>query len=152
MTATNHALTGAAIGLTVSNPIAAVVLAFLSHFVLDALPHYGPSKQDIGGTSFRNYLLTDIGFCVVLVAVLLLSAGDRWLIASVCAFVATSPDAMWASDFVRARQGKKRQDIFKRGPVVRFHAFVQWYQKPLGAITEIVWAFAAILLLSRLTS
>ena len=150
MTATNHALTGALIGLSVSNPVLAVGLAFASHFVLDALPHYGPTKQNIAGESFRNYLLVDMALCAVLVGVLFVIAHDNWLLASVCAFVATSPDAMWATDFFRARRGLKKRDVTKRNALVRLHAAVQWYQKPAGAITELAWVSTAIVLLVRL--
>ena len=41
MTATNHALSGALIGLAVMQPILALPLAFVSHFMLDAVPHFG---------------------------------------------------------------------------------------------------------------
>src|SRR5438270_5495542 len=42
MTATNHAITGAAIALAVKKPELAIPLAFISHFALDAIPHYNP--------------------------------------------------------------------------------------------------------------
>lgn len=143
MTATNHALTGAVIGMTVSNPVFAVMLAFLSHFALDALPHYGPKKGDIGGNRFRNYLLLDISLCIVLVLILAFTSPQHWFLAAVCAFFATSPDAMWLPDFVRARRGQKQRTFSGRGPLVRLHAWVQWYQKPLGAITEALWLVVA---------
>lgn len=62
MTATNHALTGAAIGLLVGEPLIAVPAAIASHFICDALPHYGrvgPDSKTIGSKGFRNYLLSD---------------------------------------------------------------------------------------------
>jgi len=46
MTATNHALTGAAIGLLVGEPLIAVPAAIASHFICDALPHYGRVGPD----------------------------------------------------------------------------------------------------------
>ena len=47
MTAPNHALTGALIGLTISNPALALPLAFLSHLVCDAIPHYDPAERNV---------------------------------------------------------------------------------------------------------
>ena len=41
MTATNHALTGAIIGLVIGEPVLAIALAFASHFICDALPPVG---------------------------------------------------------------------------------------------------------------
>ena len=147
MIATNHALTGAVIGLSVGNPILAIVLATASHFALDALPHFGPSKSDIGGKIFRNYLITDALLCLVLVLALAIVAPQHWLLASVCAFLATLPDAMWIPDFLSARRGKKHRNFASRGILVRLHAGVQWYQKPLGAITEVIWFAGAVTIL-----
>jgi hypothetical protein len=35
-----HAITGAAVGQLVGNPVAALVYGFVSHFLLDAIPHW----------------------------------------------------------------------------------------------------------------
>src|SRR3990167_10267054 len=40
MTATGHALVGAAIGTQTPTPILGLTLSFLSHFVFDKLPHW----------------------------------------------------------------------------------------------------------------
>ena len=45
MTITNHLLAGSLIGLTVAQPALAIALAFASHFVMDALPHFGYAGQ-----------------------------------------------------------------------------------------------------------
>jgi hypothetical protein len=41
MLVTNHVLSGAVIGAVVRRPLAAFVLGVASHFVLDAVPHWG---------------------------------------------------------------------------------------------------------------
>lgn len=40
MTATTHALAGALIAGSISNPIASITASFLSHFALDFIPHW----------------------------------------------------------------------------------------------------------------
>ena len=56
MTATNHALTGAAIAtLGKATPICAIPLAFASHFVCDSLPHFG-LKLKFGSKGMWRYL------------------------------------------------------------------------------------------------
>ncbi len=67
MTATNHAVTGAIIGLTVANPVAAVVAALLSHFILDMIPHFGSDEDFISTMKFRVMLVVDALLCVALV-------------------------------------------------------------------------------------
>lgn len=47
MSITNHLLVGSLIGLVISNPALAVATAYTSHFVMDAVPHYGyPGSHD----------------------------------------------------------------------------------------------------------
>lgn len=45
MLSTPHFLVGAAIGSVVPNPVAAFALGFVSHFVLDQIPHWDPGTK-----------------------------------------------------------------------------------------------------------
>lgn len=145
MTATNHALAGALIGLSVGQPWLAIPASFLSHFVCDAIPHFGFRQTAIGSKLFRNVLLADVTLCVLLVVALVILQPSNWFLAAVCAFVATSPDLMWLKKFRQARQGKTiSQD---KSIVRRFHAGIQWFEKPIGLAVEAVWAVSAIILL-----
>jgi hypothetical protein len=148
MMATNHALTGAAIGLTVSTPAAALPLAVVSHFALDAVPHYGSSRESIHTVRFRNLLLVDALLCLCLVIILVLVHPRHWLVAVTCAFLATSPDFMWVGKFLRARHGQIASPM--RNLAMRFHGKIQWFQRPIGVIVECVWAFAAVDVLAHL--
>jgi hypothetical protein len=42
MLTTAHLLLGAAIGKATNNPLLTIVLAFGTHYILDAIPHYSP--------------------------------------------------------------------------------------------------------------
>ena len=42
MLETPHALVGAALAVKIGNPLLSIPLAFLSHFVLDRIPHWNP--------------------------------------------------------------------------------------------------------------
>jgi small basic protein len=48
MFVTNHALAGAAIGATVRRPVAALLVGVASHFVMDAVPHWGVRNDHSG--------------------------------------------------------------------------------------------------------
>ena len=66
---TNHMVTGAVIALVVKQPALALPLAFLSHFVLDALPHYGErGEEQMFSRLTRAVIVTD-----------LVVAGSFWL-------------------------------------------------------------------------
>lgn len=147
MVATNHALTGALIGLSIGNPVA-LPLAFLSHFVLDSIPHFGDDDKRINKTSFVIQLLADAFLCGVLVLVLAWSGTANWQLAAFCAFLAASPDFMWMPRYLRARKGlnESKQSNF----ILRFHSWIQWFQRPVGAVVEVVWAGASMLLLANI--
>jgi hypothetical protein len=72
MTATNHAVTGAVIGLLVGGPLIALPAAFLSHFVCDALPHSGNEDDPhwIKRKLFKQLLVLDALACIVLVVII----------------------------------------------------------------------------------
>ena len=143
MTATNHALTGAAIGLLVGEPLIAVPAAIASHFICDALPHYGrvgPDSKTIGSKGFRNYLLSDAALCFVLVTILAVLQPQNWLLAAVCAFLATAPDFGWINKFRKARQNKP----WRPNRYSRFARDIQWFQRPIGWTVEAIWAVAAV--------
>ena len=147
MTATNHALTGAAIGLLVGQPLLAIPLAFLSHFVLDALPHFGTKYLQPGMKRFVYYLAAEAGACAAIVLALYFFQPQYWLLAAFCAFVAASPDFMWVGEFIAAQ---KRATIpARKHAIVRLHSAVQWYQKEPGLIVEVAWAAGMLLVLAK---
>jgi hypothetical protein len=52
---TNHVLAGALVGLASPGPAAAFGLGVVSHFVMDAVPHWG----DVGPDEFLPYAVSD---------------------------------------------------------------------------------------------
>lgn len=147
MLAINHAITGALIGLTFSAPLA-YPLAFLSHFALDAIPHFGDDDKRINEKSFVLQLLTDAALCGVLVLVLFISLGSNAWLPALCAFLAASPDFMWMPDYVRIKRGKK--PLGKTNVILKFHSLIQWFQRPVGAFVEVFWFVAASILLANI--
>jgi len=148
MMAINHALTGAVIGLTVTKPVIAIPLALVSHFVCDALPHFGVQASGstwLSSKRFARLLVVDMLLCVALVAVLFATGPAHWLVASICAFVATSPDAFWLPMYIRTLKGQKQ--VVRPNWFMRFAAWIQWYERPLGALVEATWFSAGIVFL-----
>lgn len=143
MTAANHALTGALIGLTVHNPWIALPIALCSHIVCDIIPHFGREREWLKKPSFTRYLTLDATLCILLVGLLFALQPAYWLLAAVCAFVATSPDLLWIRQFMLARTGKS----CKPNMVESFLGWIQWFQRPLGALVELAWFIGASVLL-----
>lgn len=146
MTATNHALTGAIIGLAVGQPAIAVPAAFASHFICDALPHYGSAQPNkaLKTAGFRNYLVADASLCFLLVLILAFTRPPYWQLASLCAFLAASPDFFWINKYVTVRAGR----AWKPNAFSRFAVGIQWFQRPIGAAVEVAWFIAAIIVLA----
>jgi len=56
MTITNHILAGAIIGAVIKEPALALPIAFASHFVMDALPHFGYEGNKGYGEALKHKL------------------------------------------------------------------------------------------------
>ena len=155
MTASNHAITGAVIAVVIKQPVMALPIAFLSHFVLDALPHFGSHEDDIPKRNaswlFRAVVSVDvIGFLFLLICIPDL-AKQNVLPATVLwsMLAAASPDINWIWQFVQAIRTKK-------WPASNwyscFHQAIQWFEKPIGLLVELLWFIAALITFMRLIS
>lgn len=143
MTASNHAMTGALIGLLLPQPLIAVPLAIASHFICDAIPHFGGGDNAISSRWFKRLLQVDALGCLLLVIVLAVMQPVGWPLAILAAFLAASPDIMWLPKFLHARHG---HDVtwHEGNPVLWFHTHIQWFERPIGAAVEVAWAAACI--------
>ncbi|MGB4759046.1 MAG: hypothetical protein WBP26_03230 [Candidatus Saccharimonadales bacterium] len=144
MLAINHALGGAVIGLTVSNPAIAVPLAFMSHFALDTIPHFdwpGNEAARIGRKAFHYQLVGDAILCFLLVVFLFMSKPKDWFIVAVCAFAATAPDLLWIPKFIKVvhRGQKPTNDNW----FYKFHFGIQWKTSPWLWWVEALWFILA---------
>lgn len=150
MRAINHALTGAIIGLTIESPVVAMPAAFLSHYVMDAIPHYDydgdRSGRWIGSKRFALVLILDAGLCFLVVVMLALFRPSHWVNAAACAFLAALPDAF---SFMRFRHIRNNEPHIPNR-YERFASKIQWFERPIGAVVEITWFFAAVALFALL--
>jgi hypothetical protein len=95
MTGFNHGMTGAVIALTIKQPALAVPLAFISHFVCDAIPHFGFQLKDVLSRKFNLFHIGDFLLALILMIVFgLLFRRQIWLIWA-CMVAAASPDIAW---------------------------------------------------------
>lgn len=148
MTATNHALTGTIIGLTIASPLALPV-AFFSHYLLDMIPHFGwptPEKENLQSNRFRNYLIVEAVVCFLIVLLLFLTQPAGWLLAAVCAFLAAMPDLFSFNRYRNTRNGKSHvPNVYER-----FASRIQWFERPIGAAVEISWFAGAVFVLANI--
>jgi hypothetical protein len=132
MTSLNHILAGTAIALSVRSPVLAAALAFLSHFVLDAFPHFGYKWP---GWSFWHIWAIDAVLSVLALVLLCAAAPDLCLIIITGGVFAELPDVLWLYENI-VRKGESRFWFF------RFHHKIQWAESQRGLLYEVGYAVA----------
>jgi hypothetical protein len=94
MIITTHLLFGASIGNIIQNPFLAIFLAFLGHYLLDAIPHNEYSIKNIAQKnwrkSFPDFLKVFLDFLVGIFLIYILS--EKTFIIFVSAFFGALPD------------------------------------------------------------
>jgi len=138
MTATNHALTGAAIAILVKRPELAVPAAFLSHFAIDLVPHFNARKLP------KRWILPFIGvdltlgnLLAVLLPLLLVTSASAWSI-FFCMVAAMSPDYVWCWRYFQVRDSDKTFAGSMSWFSI-FHMRIQWSDSLEGGFVELVW-------------
>ncbi len=146
MTASNHVLTGMVIGSAISNPLIAIPVAFLSHFAIDALPHFAIKNQK--DSTFLYYLSIDSGIAAGLILSVFLLQPSNWLLVIASGIACASPDLMWMPDWLRTISEKKQK---KPGLIKKFHAKVQWAERydRIGLVIEVIWFGFMMMILIR---
>lgn len=141
---TTHALTGAAIGAAVQNPVLAFVLGFASHHILDSIPHFdqgsfylekdngpewtGKKYQEVGPKIFagkRDWIILFIDWFVAGIIFLYIGKHlptNQWLPVICGALGGLAPDIMdvsplWKEKFRKTRFGAAFH---------KFHCFFHW--------------------------
>ncbi|MCL5093761.1 MAG: hypothetical protein M1355_01375 [Patescibacteria group bacterium] len=137
---TNHTLVASAIAVSFPEPSLVVPLAFGSHFILDALPHYGlkigNNRKKHGITGAIDALIAisiAIFFCFLF--------PQKILLILLASFFAALPDlnqVLWV--FTGIKWPKKYWD---------FHEAIQRYESKKGILIEIIFALILLFLIIR---
>jgi len=72
-----------------------------------------------------------------------------WVLAAICAFVAASPDFMFAPRFYRMKRHHNMSRA-TNSAIVKFHSEIQT-ENPYGAIIELLWLPSMVYLLLSLS-
>lgn len=118
MLATVHMLTGAMIGAELHSNIAIIVVAFLSHYLLDALPHVDPGTfvSEEKPYSYKQTVIIVIdAITMIAFAVLFYHYHHRWLPIVVGGLVAQLPDFLMPLE---------KYAFF--APFKKIHVFFHW--------------------------
>jgi len=137
-----HTVVGATIAIKIGNPALALPLSFLSHFLVDLLPHWNPhifkEKQKFGkiSTSSKTIIVTDSLLSLIIGSLISLRAYPDWggiLTILMACFLAILPDLIEAPYFFAKFKNPKLLNY------INFHRHFQvkasfW----VGIITQII--------------
>lgn len=140
---TNHALTGCLIGLTLDDYELIIPASVASHFVMDAIPHWGMADLDLHSRLGRVLGFLDVAGTVIVTA------------------AAASAHPQRAGHVIAGSIGAVAPDLFDHIPYGLFgihlwpwghkwHSWIQKYQKPPGALVELLWGMLMSGLVFRL--
>jgi len=135
MTATNHSITAANLAL-ITKTWWILPIALISHFVLDALPHFGSTKgKDIDKKFIVVYTIDFILLCSLWLIVLLVTGHFRYLVIAAMT-AAALPDVVW---IYRLILKLRKKIVPKKNILTRFHTAIQWGERSWGWTIELGW-------------
>lgn len=147
MNVSNHLLVGSAIALGVPQPVIALPLALASHFILDALPHFGYHRK--GYQEIFRHKLTYVATAIDCIGVGILLAAvatKSWMIC-ITALVAAAPDVEWLYRY--AFYERKGYDP-PASRLWKFHDGIQWCERPWGLLVEIIFFIVGFITINRM--
>lgn len=139
MLLTNHALTGALLGLSIENEAILMPTALASHFVLDVFPHVGGTNLSFKRPAGFIIGSIDLTTATLVTIVIALAAPDRAVRVFIGSFFACLPDFFHIPEILTG----KRID----GAIGRFHIWIQWGESPFGLTVDIAYAMLMLYLI-----
>lgn len=138
MTGINHALAGTAVASAIRQPLLALPLAFVSHFVCDMMPHFsfegGRFSRATNNKIFKSVISLDTALLLSLTVLLLIKGRYSLLLGGLAAF---SPDIIWIYGHLK---GLSPSDMAKKDAFSRFHKRIQTRERFKYWPLEIVYA------------
>ena len=149
MTATNHSITAANLAL-ITKTWWILPIALVSHFVLDALPHFGSTKgKDVDKKFIVVYTIDFILLCSLWLIVLLVTGHFRFLVIAAMT-AAALPDVVW---IYRLILKLRKKIVPKKNILTRFHTAIQWGERSWGWTIELGWlSVMAVIFISLVRS
>jgi hypothetical protein len=148
MTGLNHALTGATVAAAINKPILALPAALLSHFLVDAIPHWD-YKVPGGVKGRQKVMLVDLCLSLCLLFILAMTLNVQpWLVIA-GGLLGILPDAMWLVYFMSGKPSIRGNKNSPMNRIKRFHHWIQWSETRWGIIVEAIWFVAMLVVVYK---
>ncbi len=130
----NHTTTAVLIAVTVKQPQIAAPLAFISHFVLDVIPHHGNDMEfEHNSSKFWPKIALDATLSVAVYLAAVMIWPDLTAVITACFVAALAPDLLWPV----AWRMKSRKGLL--WAFFKFHKGIQ-HESRGGIWVEYAWA------------
>ncbi|MBX4188564.1 hypothetical protein KW792_00495 [Candidatus Saccharibacteria bacterium] len=141
MTITNHAVTGALVAAAIDRPLIALPAALLSHFLIDALPHWDYYKLAKTKKGKRALVSIDALLAFGLLSILALSVNAAPWIIFLGGCLGILPDVMWARFILHGKPSITGNRGSLINTIRRYHINIQWLEtnKIAGLYAEVIW-------------
>jgi hypothetical protein len=139
-------LAGSFIAVAVQKPLLVLPLAAMSHFVLDALPHFGYRRGNY--IEMFKHRLAYVTSALDVAGVLLLCLtiiSQNWVVFT-AALIATLPDITWP---YRHYYYERHGTMPPQGLYTRFHNRIQWCERPWAISIEVLFFIAVFALVQK---
>lgn len=136
MTGFNHVATGALIGAVVVEPALALPLAFASHFVLDAMPHFGDDSLAHSSKKYTKIIIGDTILAVLILVLIIVLRPEHWPVILAAGLCAQLPDLMWLPNYMRELRKIEHKT---HNWLQHMHKKIQWGERSWGFVVEIGW-------------
>jgi hypothetical protein len=138
MTGLNHAVTGAFVGAAINKPVIALPAALLSHFVIDAIPHWNYElKPHIARR--QVVMLADLALSLALLVILASTVDANPYLVIIGGLLGILPDTMWLRFFISGRPAITGSHKRLINRMRRFHFWIQWSETSWGFFVELAW-------------
>jgi hypothetical protein len=138
MTGLNHAVTGALVAAAIDKPALALPAALLSHFVIDAIPHWNYRfNPDIARR--QTVMLADLALSSALILILAVTVEANPYLIILGGLLGILPDAMWLRYFISGRSSVTGSPKRLINRLRKFHFWIQWSETSWGLAIEAVW-------------
>jgi hypothetical protein len=138
MTGLNHAITGALVTAAIDKPALALPAALLSHFAIDAIPHWNYRfSPDIARR--QTVMLADLALSSALILVLAVTVDANPYLIILGGLLGILPDAMWLRYFLSGRPSVTGSPKRLINRLRKFHFWIQWSETSWGLAIEAVW-------------
>lgn len=149
MTITNHLLAGSVLALAIHQPVLALPLAYASHFIMDAIPHFGyPGGHNfieavrIASKHRLSYYFSIVTAVTFIAVFAILIVNNLWL-AIIGGLIAVSPDALMFLNYMLF----ERKGRMPRGPKLYLYLNLKLHGKIQNERPQYIYIEAFVFML-----